>query len=279
MPIRSAPAAALSVQSMLPALAVPWLVACEGPQSILDPAGAAARDVTLLWWPMLIVATFVLVGVTAAWIVAMLRRPRDFSAEEAKRISRRWVAGGGILLPTTSIVLLLGFGVPAGDRMLPRRGEAPLRIDVTARQWQWDVAYPGGGVVLVDELHLPAGRAVHIHVTSADVIHSFWVPRLGPKIDAVPGRTNVLRLQAEEAGSLRGQCSEFCGTGHAHMVLKVQVHTEAGFSAWLAERAATAPAGGNGPAGAAPGGALPAPAAPGAARNTPPLVSGAAFPP
>lgn len=264
---------------MLPALAVPWLAACEGPQSILDPAGPAARDVTLLWWPMLIVATFVLAGVTAAWIVAMLRRPRDFSPEEAKRISRRWVVGGGILLPTASIALLLGFGVPAGDRMLPLRSEAPLRIDVTGRQWQWDVAYPGSSVVLVDELHLPAGRPVHIHVTSADVIHSFWVPRLGPKIDAVPGRTNVLRLQADEAGSFRGQCSEFCGTGHAHMVLRVQVHTEAGFSAWLAERGAAAPPGGHVPAGLPPGEALPASAAPGAARNAPRLVSGAVFTP
>ncbi|NMG54947.1 cytochrome c oxidase subunit II [Aromatoleum aromaticum] len=277
--MRSAPAAALAVQSVLPVLAVPWLAACEGPQSILDPAGPAARDVTLLWWPMLIVATLVLVGVTVAWIVAMLRRPRDFSPNEAKRISRRWVVNGGILLPTASIVLLLGFGVPAADRMLPRRDEAPLRIDVTGRQWQWDVAYPGGGAVLVDELHLPAGRPVHLHVTSADVIHSFWVPRLGPKIDAVPGRTNVLRLQADEAGSLRGQCSEFCGTGHAHMVLKVQVHSEADFSAWLAERTATAPAGGDVPAGAAPGGALPAPAPPGAARDAPRLVAGAVFTP
>lgn len=225
---------------MLPALAAPWLAACEGPQSILDPAGPAARDVTLLWWPMFIVATLVLAGVTLAWIVAMRHRGRDFSPDEAKRISRRWIVGGGILLPTASIVLLLGFGVRAGDRMLPLRDDAPLRIDVTGRQWQWDVTYPGSSVVLVDELHLPAGRPVHIHVTSADVIHSFWVPRLGPKIDAVPGRTNVLRLQADEAGALRGQCSEFCGTGHAQMVLKVQVHAEADFSTWLVKRAGAA---------------------------------------
>lgn len=224
-----------AVQWPLPALAVPWLAGCAGPLSILDPAGPGARYAVQLWWPMFVVAALVLALVVGLWVAALARRPRAPGAEEARRAGRRWVISGGILLPTASILLLLGFGVPIGQRMLTLAGEAPLRIDVTARQWQWEVRYPESGIVLVNEIRLPAGRPVDIHLGSADVIHAFWVPRLGRKLDAVPGRIHVLRLTAGQAGSLRGQCSEFCGTGHAHMGFRVEVLEAAAFSAWLGE--------------------------------------------
>ena len=104
---------------------------------------------------------------------------------------------------------------------------------MTARQWQWEVSYPDTGVRLRDELHIPAGAAVDLHLTSEDVIHSFWVPRLGGKLDMFPGRTNVLRLQADEPGLYYGQCAEFCGTGHAHMKFTVRAHAPDEFDAWL----------------------------------------------
>ena len=213
---------------------VPLLVGCEGPQAIVDPAGPMAREVTRIWWAMFAFATVVLFAVTAIWIYAMRRKPRDYEPEHERRIHRRWIIGGGIILPTVSIALLLMFGIPAGHRMLPLpvEGEQPLRVEVIGHQWWWEIRYPESGVVTANELHLPAGRPIDVEVSSADVIHSFWVPRLGGKIDMFPGMTNTVRLQADEPGQHRGQCAEFCGTQHAHMVLYVQVHDEAGFEAW-----------------------------------------------
>ncbi|PAU61539.1 cytochrome c oxidase subunit II [Pseudomonas indica] len=195
-----------------------------------------AREVTLLWWAMLGFASLVLLGVTALWLYAMHRAPRETSAEQARRINRRWIVGGGLLLPGLSILLLLAFGIPAGHRLLPLPlAEPPLRIEVTGHQWWWEVRYPDG-VVTANQLHIPAGRPVDLAVSSADVIHSFWVPRLGGKLDMIPGRRHVLRLQADRPGTYRGQCAEFCGSQHAHMAIHVVAHDEPAFQAWLAAR-------------------------------------------
>ncbi|WP_152529150.1 cytochrome c oxidase subunit II [Stutzerimonas azotifigens] len=214
------------------------LAACEGAQSTLDPAGPQARQVALIWWWMFGVAGVVLVGVSGLWIYASARKPRDVGSEEAIRINRRWVIGGGILLPTIAIVLLLIFGLPAGRSMLPLPlpGEQVLRIEVTGHQWWWEIRYPDGQVVTANQLVLPVGRPIDFHVTSADVIHSFWVPRLGGKVDMIPGRTNVIRLEAAQPGRFRGQCSEFCGRQHARMILPVEAVDAAEFDAWIAAR-------------------------------------------
>ena len=219
-------------------LTVPLLAACSGPQSALDPAGPMAREVALLWWAMCAFASLVLLAVSALWIYAMRRQPRDLDPQQAKRIHRRWIVGGGIILPTASIALLLVFGTPIASRMLPLplSGEQPLRIEIVGHQWWWEVRYPDSGVVTANQLHIPAARPVDIQVSSADVIHSFWVPRLGGKIDMIPGHLNRIRLLADQPGGFRGQCSEFCGSQHSHMVLHVQAHTDADFAAWLAAR-------------------------------------------
>lgn len=248
------------------------LAGCSGPFSALDPAGPSASAVAALWWGMFAAATVVLVSVVGLWLYAVgrsQREPRDekpdseeseseglnsekpnskkpnskklgnerFSDEEASRIHRRWIIGGGLILPLTAIVVLLAFGIPIGHNMLPwpvEEGEL-LRIDVTGHQWWWEVRYPDSGIELRDELHIPAGVAIDLHLTSADVVHSFWVPRLGGKLDMLPGRTNVLRLRADEPGVYRGHCAEFCGLHHAHMQFTVTAHSAADFAAWLAE--------------------------------------------
>lgn len=211
---------------------------------MLDPAGPSAHAIAQVWWWMLGVAVLVTVGVVAAWLLAM-RRGRDGAADArtAARQSRRWIVGGGIVLPSLAIAALVVFGTPAGLHQLPLplpwsgahgAGVQPLRVDVTARQWAWSAHYPGRSVRLQNELRLPVGRPVDIHVASDDVIHSFWVPRLGGKIDAIPGRTNVVRLQADQPGTFRGQCAEFCGLNHAHMVMAVIALPAHEFDAWLA---------------------------------------------
>jgi cytochrome c oxidase subunit II len=181
--------------------------------------------------------SLVLVAVSSLWLYAMLREPDTGDEARMRRIQNRWIVGGGIVLPVASITVLLALGIPAGHSMLPLppdEGEA-LEIRVIAHQWWWEVVYPEWGISLVDELHIPAGSPVDVHLSSADVIHSFWVPRLGGKLDAVPGRTHVLRIQADEPGSYRGQCAEFCGTGHAHMHFMVIAHAPGDFEAWQRE--------------------------------------------
>jgi cytochrome c oxidase subunit 2 len=238
------------------ALFLYWFLAgCSGPFSTLDPAGPAARSVAGLWWGMLAFATLVLVVLAGLWLYAMHRAPgsadantdidtdansapdTDANAAQMRRIHQRWIIGGGLVLPVASIVVLLTFGIPIGHRMLPlapAEGEA-VRIDVTGHQWWWQVQYPATGISLENELHIPVGVPVDIYLTSADVIHSFWVPRLGGKLDAIPGRINILRLVADRPGVYRGQCAEFCGLQHAHMQFRLHAHRPEDFAIWLQE--------------------------------------------
>jgi cytochrome c oxidase subunit 2 len=232
-------------------LGLSWLPACSGVQSVLQPAGPSAQAIATVWWWMLGVAVAVLLGVVALWLWAMqrgqkrrehLHREQPGAADAPERTAGtdrtglRWIVGGGLALPLLAITALMVFGTPAGRHQLPWQASSgvPLRIEVQARQWNWALHYPGQAVPLQDELRLPVGRAVDLHIRSSDVIHSFWVPRLGGKLDAVPGRTNVLRLQADEPGVYRGQCAEFCGLDHARMVLTVRAMPAAEFDAWLA---------------------------------------------
>ncbi|MGR9044607.1 MAG: cytochrome c oxidase subunit II [Gammaproteobacteria bacterium] len=212
-----------------------FLSGCSEIQSTLNPAGPSALAVTRLWWWMFGFSAAMVLIVTGLWLYAMRRNPVSLTDAQIRRINQRWIIIGGLALPVIGILALLGFGIPIGYRMLPLpvAGPAPLRIDVTGHRWWWEVRYPDAGVQLKNELHLPAGEPVDVHVTSADVIHSFWVPRLAGKLDMIPGRVNVLRLEADAPGHFRGQCSEFCGLGHAHMVLTVQAHTPEDFKVWL----------------------------------------------
>jgi cytochrome c oxidase subunit 2 len=202
---------------------------------------------------MLGVSVLVLLGVGELWLVAMRRRSPTADGDDPARAGQtalRWIVGGGIVLPTAAIVPLLVFGSSAGLHQLPlslgRPGAGepaapPLRVDATGQQWKWTLHYRDSGVQLRNELRLPVGRPVEVRVGSADVIHSFWVPRLGGKIDAIPGRTNVVRLQADQAGRFRGQCAEFCGLDHAHMVMTVIAMPAAEFDAWMTAQMQASP--------------------------------------
>jgi cytochrome c oxidase subunit 2 len=118
-----------------------------------------------------------------------------------------------------------------------------LRIAVTGEQWWWRVHYPqptGPPIAVANEIRIPTGRPVLFELRSADVIHSFWVPNLGGKVDMIPGRTTFLRLRADRAGVLRGQCAEYCGGPHALMALEVVAMSATDFDAWLQNQGAPA---------------------------------------
>jgi cytochrome c oxidase subunit 2 len=209
------------------------LAGCSGPGSTLDPAGPSAASIATLWWVML-AGSAALFALVIVLFVQVIRRPGWGSGVSPAR----WIVLGGLVLPAVVLPPLVAYGLVAGERLLPLMGIAPPRIEAEGRQWVWTFRYPNqGGVVTRNVLHLPAGVPVDIVVTSADVIHSFWVPRLAGKIDAVPGHANLLRLQADEAGRYDGRCSEFCGLGHTRMRFAVVVHRAEDFAAALAQAA------------------------------------------
>lgn len=186
---------------------------------------------------MLTFSVVIITAIVGLWCYAWRWRDRHVSEAQARRHLTRWLIGGGLVLPVASMALLLAFGIPIGHRMMPfsDEDESVLRIDVTGHQWWWEVSYPGSSIALEDELHIPVDTPVNVHLASADVVHSFWVPRLAGKLDLIPGRTNILRLQADEPGVYRGQCAEFCGLGHAHMQFTVTVHSSEDFLTWREE--------------------------------------------
>lgn len=201
-------------------LGVPLLLAgCRGPLSALSPAGPVAQDVAGLWWAMLTGAAGLTVMVLA--LVAMgFGRPRQVR-------EGRWSFGLGVWFPLGVLTLALAGAIWVGERILPH-GPA-LEVRAHARQWSWTFTHegPDGPVETQGVLHVPAGQPVDVLITAADVIHSFWVPRLGGKMDAIPGRTNRLRIQADRPGTYEGLCAEFCGLDHADMRFDVIAHDPA----------------------------------------------------
>lgn len=120
-------------------------------------------------------------------------------------------------------------------RVLPTTaGTDALTVEIVGHQWWYEIHYPDGGVRTRDELHIPVGRQVELRLTSSDVIHSFWVPELGGKMDMLPDGTNSLVLQADEPGRWTARCAEFCGLHHARMTLLVIAEPADRFDAWLA---------------------------------------------
>jgi len=210
---------------------------CAGPLSTLDPSGPAADAIARMWWVMLI-GSAVLFLLVIVIFVQVFRRPGWGSSVSPGR----WIVLGGLVLPAIVLLPLLAYGLVTGERLLPLPGSAPpQRIEAVAAQWVWTFRYPAhDGVETRNVLLLPAGTPVDMAVTSKDVIHAFWVPRFAGKIDAVPGRVNRLRIQADQPGRYEGTCDEFCGLGHAGMRFGVIVYRQGDFPAAL-EQARAAP--------------------------------------
>ncbi len=224
------------------------LLAGCGKQSTLAPRSSSSHDIAVLWWWMLGVASVIFLGAVAMLLIGWLRRDRPglpFIGER-ERINTALVVAFGIAIPVTILVAL--FAV-ANLWLLPRtaaptRGSTAMTIRVIGHQWFWEVRYPGTRAVTANEIHIPARTRVQVVATTADVIHSFWVPQLNRKIDMIPGQDNRVLLDADEPGVYRGQCAEFCGLQHAHMAMKVFAQPPQRFRDWLARTAkgAVAPA-------------------------------------
>lgn len=219
-----------------PVVAPGLLIAgCDGPLSTLDPAGTAAAGIMQLFIVMAAVAVMVWLAVMALAIYAARARRGDSSV----RLGHRMIVVGGVAAPALLLGILAFTGLRMTNAMLaPARGDG-LVVHVTGERWWWRVRYERPGMPPVhsaNEIRMPVGERVQFRLGSADVIHSFWIPSLGGKMDMLPGRQTTLVLDAERPGRYRGVCAEFCGTSHALMEFDVVAMDGAEFGKWLASR-------------------------------------------
>lgn len=213
------------------------LGSCSGKQSALDAAGREAIDVATLFWVMT-VGAFVIWALVISLALYASRWKREPISEKA---AGKLIIWAGVVFPTTVLIVLMGYALWLMPSLRPftEPGTANLRVEVEGSQFWWHVVYvrrDGSQVISANEIRLPVGERVEFLLTSRDMIHSFWIPSLGGKMDLIPGRQNRLSLIATRAGTYRGQCAEFCGKSHAHMAFAAVAMEPADFEAWLDAR-------------------------------------------
>lgn len=173
----------------------------------------------------MLVGSIAIFSLVATLLIVAWRRPESTSATNGGN-ERTWILGLGIAFPAAVLIVLLGFGLWIGEQLLPRQGPLVVEVQGEARQWAWTFSYANApGRTTENVLHIPAGRPVDVAITTRDVIHSFWVPRLAGKLDAIPGHVNVLRIEADRPGVYAGQSSEFSGPGYDGHAFEVVVHS------------------------------------------------------
>jgi len=214
------------------------LAGCSSPLSYLDATSPIAGSIASLGWGLMAISVGVCLIVGVLLLVAIWRgSPRSAAivVPVNDRAPIRWI-GVGVAIST---VFLLGSAIWTLVTVHSIAGSprpAALSIDVIGQEWWWAVKYrsddPSREFTTANQLVIPVDVPVQINLTSRDVIHSFWVPKLGGKMDMIPSRTNVTWLEADKIGDYRGQCSEFCGLQHANMAFNVRVMSQADFDAW-----------------------------------------------
>lgn len=220
----------------------------SAPLQYLTGSGERAHAVVPLTWYVLIVSILVCLVIGALLWRATARAisgvpPRDIAVERGGD-GLSWLRWG-IGLSLIPLAISLVWTMAALGQVVGPRRNARLVIDVTPRQWFWEARYAGDNpndvFLTANELHIPAGRQVLVRLHGQDVIHSFWVPQLSGKTDAIPGQVNQTWLHADRPGRFAGQCAEFCGLEHARMAFEVVADTPAGFEAWRRAQLQTAP--------------------------------------
>ena len=217
------------------------LAACTEnyPRSTLAPASDFARMIddlfeTVLGWGLVV---FVLVEGVLVFAILRFRSRGERDAEPRQvhghtRLEIAWTIAPALILafiavPTIRTIFVTQADAPVADA---------LQVRVVGHQWWWEFEYPDLGVRTANELHVPAARTVSFDLESADVIHSFWVPRLAGKRDVIAPHTNHLWFTPDSVGTYLGQCAEFCGHSHALMGFRVVVDSPEEFEAWVANQ-------------------------------------------
>jgi len=204
-----------------------------------SPASPQASDIRDIYWLILGITAgiFVLVEVTLVIFVVRYRsrgRPREVEGPQIRghtNLELAWTAGPVVILAViTAFVLYKAAAIRNAPAGTPRDS-----IQIVAHQFYWEFVYPNGAVS-VDTLRVPYNREVKLEISSADVAHSWWVPSLGGKMDAIPGRVNHLSFRAQKLGAFPGRCAEFCGIQHTHMLASVEVLPPGEYDQWTRQR-------------------------------------------
>ncbi|WP_236515677.1 cytochrome c oxidase subunit II [Sandaracinus amylolyticus] len=208
-------------------------IGCRGPQSALDPAARDAERLADLFWLLTWGSAVVWLASVGLAVYAAYVPRAPVSAQAAHRL----VVFGGAVIPTLVLGALLVHGLAMIPQLLAPAPRGALEIEVVGEQWWWRVRHRDGQGRIVEsanELRLPAGVPVQVWLETRDVIHSFWIPALGGKVDMIPGRRTHLRLEPARPGTYRGVCAEYCGTSHAWMAFAVIVEPQRDHEQWLA---------------------------------------------
>ncbi len=217
------------------------LTGCGLPQSMLHPGGRAADKLATLIWIEVITfcAVAFIMWVLLGW--ASLRRRGSLESHEPYTTGggQSWILIGGFAIPFVILSAIFVLGIDSMKHFPVNAGMKPEKpeIQVIGHQWWWELQYVAGPLqrhfTTANEIHIPVGRPVDIELQTADVIHSFWVPTLHGKVDLIPGQPNYIRIEADHPGVFHGQCAEYCGEQHAHMLLLVVAQPEPEYEAWV----------------------------------------------
>jgi cytochrome c oxidase subunit 2 len=216
------------------------------PLGYLDSAGPRAHAVVpLTWFTLIISVTVCIVVAVLLWIAVRRARstddPGNMHAIPVRRggDGLRWISVGLMISAVPLAITLVWTMVTLAAIGAPPANPGVV-IDVTGRQFWWDVKYsghtPAEEFTTANEIHIPINVPVLVRLHGGDVIHSFWVPQLSGKTDTIPGQTNLSWMQADKPGRYLGQCSEFCGWQHAHMQFEVVAETQEEYDAWRAQQ-------------------------------------------
>ena len=210
----------------------------DAPQNTFNPEGPEAETINNLAVPVFIIAGVVGVIVIAVvgiiiWRFAAKRHAADEVPTQIHGNSKLEIAWtilpGVLLLPIAVFTVATVFD-------LAETPDDALVVDVIGQQWWWEFGYPDQGIVTANEIVIPTGQPVQVRISSRDVIHSFWIPALNGKRDAVPGRVTSITLEADNPGEYWGQCTEFCGLSHANMRIRAVALSPDDFDAWVANQ-------------------------------------------
>lgn len=214
-----------------------WVLG-NAPMDTLKPTTDAGKMILQVygevgWW---ILGIFIVVESLLVFTIFRFRR-RPGQEGLPKQVHGNTPLEIGWTLVPLLIVIAIAFPSIRTTFALKRpAAKDAIQITVVGKQWWWKFEYPQYGVVTANELHLPLGRMANLHLTSDNVIHSFWVPRLMGKRDLVPGRGQYLWFTPEKTGWFDGQCAELCGASHANMRMRVKIDTPQEFRAWIASQ-------------------------------------------
>jgi len=214
------------------------------PLQYLSGAGDKATPVVALTWGVLLVSIVVVLLIGLLLVAAIWRRrpaARDRTALEKDEGGHNWIWIGASLSGLVLLVTVVWTVKVLADIQAPP-GKPAVTIEVTGRQWWWQVRYVGkdgaSGFATANEIHIPVGLPVRLKLVGGDVIHSFWVPQLAGKMDAIPGQINETWIEAAAPGIYSGQCTEYCGVQHSKMLLRVVAQSPGDFRAWWAHQLA-----------------------------------------